>query len=191
MKEFSCNFHVVITGPSGVGKTLVARYLHEILTKKNIESSFIEGDDFHSKNNREKMSNGIPLNDEDRIPWLISLSKWMSKQYKTINIVTCSALKKSYRDILNINYDNSKVIFYQLTLPLDIHIERLKNRKDHFMKLEMLQSQLEILDHSDTLIINNDGTAEETAYKIFKDILIQNKIKDNLKMNFKKYSAQK
>ncbi|MDO5059980.1 MAG: gluconokinase, GntK/IdnK-type, partial [Neisseria sp.] len=90
--------HFVIMGVSGSGKTTAALAL-----QRRFNCEYAEGDDFHTQANRDKMGAGIPLNDDDRAPWLANLRDWMSGQAASgasHSIVTCSALKKAYRDIL-------------------------------------------------------------------------------------------
>lgn len=97
MKTYLPSTHLIISGVSGCGKTSVAQELHKILGWP-----YAEADDFHSPANKEKMAEGHPLTDEDRWPWLRSLRDWMSAQAAEghSTIVTCSALKKVYRDVL-------------------------------------------------------------------------------------------
>ena len=99
---------IIITGVSGSGKTTIGK----ILSKK-IGAYFFDADDYHPLSNINKMAKGIPLSDIDRKPWLDLLSKkiitW-EKKYK-ISILACSALKESYRVLLNVNPNNIKWIF--------------------------------------------------------------------------------
>ena len=91
-------FTFLIMGVAGSGKTTIAQKL-----SKKINASLIERDDYHSKNNIAKMSNGIALNDEDRYDWLIKIKDEILKRQKSQNlIVTCSALKEKYRSILEV-----------------------------------------------------------------------------------------
>lgn len=96
------SIHVVVMGVCGCGKTTVAEAVRDRL-------GFVmaEGDDFHPKANVEKMSHGIPLTDEDRWPWLETISQWMTDQDKQGNstVVSCSALKRSYREVLHKHVD--------------------------------------------------------------------------------------
>src|SRR5688500_8429764 len=88
---------IVVMGVSGSGKSTVAAGLVERLGWE-----FAEGDDFHPRENVEKMRSGLPLDDDDRRPWLRSLADWIGEreQAGTSVVVTCSALKRSYRDVL-------------------------------------------------------------------------------------------
>lgn len=135
--------HFVIMGVCGCGKTTAARSL-----QKNLDGcAYAEGDEFHTQANRDKMGAGIPLTDEDRYPWLGNLRDWMSAQAaggEAYSIVTCSALKKQYRDILR--QAEGKVAFIHLTPPQSVNLERMLSRTGHYMKADMLDSQLEILE---------------------------------------------
>ena len=132
---------IIITGVSGSGKTTIGK----ILSKK-IGAYFFDADDFHSLPNINKMTKGIPLSDIDRKPWLDLLSKkiiaWEKKN--KISILACSALKESYRVILNVNSNNIKWIF--LTGSFNLIRNRLNKRNKHFMRSDLLKSQFEILE---------------------------------------------
>ncbi|PKA66396.1 gluconokinase [Apostasia shenzhenica] len=144
---------IVIMGVSGSGKTSVAKMLSE-----SLNCCFLEADDFHPKANREKMSKGIPLSDEDRIPWLESLHDAIRRHLITGRTVaiTCSALKRSYREILRSadpNYKTGdcvscKVKFFCLVAPVERLAERINKRSEvgeHFMPVSLLESQLALL----------------------------------------------
>lgn len=134
--------HFVIMGICGCGKTTAARAL-----QKYLDCAYAEGDDFHTQENRNKMGAGIPLTDEDRYPWLANLRDWMSEQAdkdETYSIVTCSALKKSYRDMLR--GAKGKVYFIHLAPPVEINRRRMAERQGHYMKANMVDSQLAILE---------------------------------------------
>ena len=89
--------HIVVMGVCGCGKTTVAHAISE-----RLGYAMAEGDDLHPKANVEKMAQGIPLNDEDRLPWLRSVNAWMAEHERRSEstVVSCSALKRSYRGIL-------------------------------------------------------------------------------------------
>jgi len=144
---------IVIMGVSGSGKSTVAQMLAE-----SLGCSFFEADDFHSQANKEKMRNGIPLTDEDRVPWLEALRDAARKQIsngETV-VLTCSALQKRYREILRSAdphykpgvYSNCKVNFICLNAPREVIAERMRRRSEegkHFMPESLLQSQLNLL----------------------------------------------
>ena len=131
-------FTFLIMGVAGSGKTTIAQKL-----SKKINASLIEGDDYHSKNNIDKMSNGIALNDEDRYDWLIKIKDEILKRQKSQNlIVTCSALKEKYRSILNVK--NYYLVY--LKINKETARKRINNRRDHFMPDSLVESQFSILE---------------------------------------------
>jgi beta-N-acetylhexosaminidase len=125
-------------GVSGCGKSL----LGEILAPK-LDLKFIEGDEFHTSENRKKMGAGIPLNDQDRLGWLTKLGDLASTSDRSL-IISCSALKKSYRDLLGAKGGN--LIFVHLHAPREVIEQRIKSRKGHFFDPGLLTSQLETLE---------------------------------------------
>lgn len=137
--------HLVIMGVSASGKTTVAERLAAITG-----FPYAEADDFHPASNKEKMASGHPLTDEDRWPWLRSLADWMVSHAKAgdSSIVTCSALKHSYRDVLREadGVHGGRVLFIELDAPASVLLDRLNNRKGHFMPASLLDSQLDTLE---------------------------------------------
>ena len=138
---------VVLMGPSGCGKSTIAALL-----QREIGCPFIEGDDLHSQQNILKMSSGVPLNDDDRQPWLeriytiILESRTTNTSNKSISIiVTCSALKRSYREILS-RPPNSDLLFVFLNAPRNVLENRVQHRKGHFLPTSLIPSQLEALE---------------------------------------------
>ncbi|MCO6557936.1 MAG: gluconokinase [Bifidobacterium sp.] len=127
--------HIIVMGVSGCGKTTVAQALAD-----KFGFQMAEGDDFHPKVNVEKMSHGIPLNDEDRWPWLKTINQWMRDQdAKGVStVVSCSALKRAYRDVLRQDLD---VLFIHLVGSEDLIGSRMKQRKGHYMPVSLLPSQ--------------------------------------------------
>ncbi|NEG71277.1 AAA family ATPase [Bifidobacterium ramosum] len=126
-------------GVCGCGKTTVAEHLAAELGVK-----YAEADDFHPKANIEKMAAGHPLTDEDRWPWLDALAAWIDQRIAAGEpaVVTCSALKKVYRDRLR----RKGVVFVYMKGTYDEVLARMSGRKGHFMKTSMLQSQFDILE---------------------------------------------
>ena len=159
--------HFVIMGVCGSGKTTAAQALQKQLRG----CPYAEGDDFHTQANRDKMGAGIPLTDADRAPWLESLRDWMDAQAQAgaaYSVVTCSALKHIYRDILR--GAEGRVAFIHLAPPHNVNLRRMTARKGHYMKAGMLDSQLEILEELTAdeygVKIVNDGTPAEAAEAI-------------------------
>ena len=127
-------------GVSGCGKTTLGKALSDFL-----EYFFLEGDAFHSKENIEKMKRGTPLNDYDRIPWLVELNKEILASEKNGVVVACSALKERYRSDLSKGIISEKILWVYLHSDLNTLKKRLEKRT-HFMPVSLLESQLEILE---------------------------------------------
>ena len=127
-------------GVSGCGKTTLGKALADFL-----EYFFLEGDAFHSKENIEKMKRGTPLNDYDRIPWLVDLNKEILESEKTGVVVACSALKERYRSDLSKGIISENILWVYLHSDLNTLRKRLEKRA-HFMPASLLESQLEILE---------------------------------------------
>ena len=134
-------FHIIIMGVSGCGKTTVAEAL-----AARMGVGVADADSFHLKSNKDKMAAGIALNDHDRLPWLKQLRDWMGREDVAghHSVMSCSALKRSYRDILRDALGN--VVHIQLDVDRDTTLERMTNRKGHFMPPSLLDSQLETLE---------------------------------------------
>ena len=135
--------HVVVMGVSATGKTAVGETLAE-----ELGCEFIEGDDLHPRQNTEKMSRGVPLDDEDRWPWLQAIAELVTvKEFEgTSTVVTCSALKRSYRSVLS---DAAPTFFVHLDAPFDVLEERMQQRTKHFMPSALLKSQFDTLEPLD------------------------------------------
>lgn len=132
---------ILMMGVSGSGKTTIGRLLAD-----QLNWPFYEGDDFHPPANIAKMSQGIPLDDADRAPWLAQLGQLMDEliQDGRSAVLTCSALKKEYRDSLRQGRPQLKLVYLQGTFHL-IH-DRLEERSGHYMRAGMLSSQFEALE---------------------------------------------
>jgi len=132
--------HLVFMGVAGSGKTTAARAVQELLGW-----DFAEGDEFHPQANVDKMAAGRPLVDEDRIPWLESLAAWTRERDEagTPTLVSCSALKRSYRDLLRTGGERTS--FVHLVGDKGLLLERMSTR-EHFMPPTLLESQLDTLE---------------------------------------------
>jgi gluconokinase len=132
---------IVLMGVTGCGKTTVGKML-----AKELGWLFYDADDFHPEENVEKMKNGIPLNDEDRVPWLQTLANLIHSGYENQRnmILACSALKKRYRSVLH--HDLHPVKFVYLKGEMDLIRERLEARKGHYMNPVLLKSQFDALE---------------------------------------------
>lgn len=152
---------VVVMGVSGCGKTTVGKLLAD-----KLDLPFYDADDFHPTSNVEKMKNEKPLNDDDRKPWLEELAnqimEWNSEKGA---VLACSALKKSYRQLL-VSKSN-EVQFVYLIGDRDIILRRMNARKDHYMPPELLNSQFDALEEPDNAItFSIDKTPEALVREI-------------------------
>lgn len=160
----------ILMGVSSTGKTSVGTAVAQRLGMK-----LIDGDDLHPRANIQKMASGTPLNDDDRFPWLerINDAAFSLEQKSEKGIIVCSALKKKYRD--QIRQGNADVKFIFLQGSFELVLERMKQRKGHFMKPEMLQSQFNTLevpqaDEPDVIFIDIDGSFDEVVDRCVKAV---------------------
>ena len=129
--------YLVVMGVAGCGKSAVGQHIATLLGLP-----LIEGDDFHPTANVQKMQQGIPLNDEDRIGWLQSLAQALTKQERGA-VLTCSALKASYRVALR--QGNPGLRFVHLAITQAESLRRVAQRADHFYPPSLVQSQFDAL----------------------------------------------
>lgn len=134
--------HVVVMGVSGTGKSTVAQGI-----ASELGLVLAEGDDFHPAANVALMSAGIPLTDDDRAPWLQSLAEWTAQRDAegVSTAVTCSALRRPYRDVLRSALPGSPTYFVHLVGDPDLIRDRMSSR-EHFMPASLLSSQLATLE---------------------------------------------
>jgi gluconokinase len=132
---------LIVMGVSGSGKTTVARMLAD-----RLGWPFLEGDDLHPASNVAKMKSGTPLTDADRLPWLHAIAGWIDARLAAgePGIVTCSALKRAYRDILVGARPNVRLVYLQGDKALIAGW--LAARKGHFMPPALLDSQFATLE---------------------------------------------
>lgn len=127
-------------GVSGCGKTTIGQAL-----AKQLGLPYYDADDFHSLSNIDKMKHGIPLNDEDRMPWLTLLADNIKTwEAQGGAVLSCSALKESYRNLLASK--SNKVTWVYLKGSFELILSRLEHREGHYMKSDLLQSQFETLE---------------------------------------------
>ena len=172
---------IVVGGPAGTGKTTQGE-----LISKYYQCPFIEGDALHPQENIDKMSQGIPLTDEDRWGWLKQLSQVSSikakdlKNITNISVVSCSILKKKYRDFIKKNSVDSLINFRFVFLYTTFEelMNRVENRKGHYMKSDMVKSQYDIMEiPKDEELLQNGGdaitvdTSGKSPEEIFKEII--------------------
>jgi gluconokinase len=131
----------VVMGVAGSGKSLIGATL---ATRLGCE--FVDGDDYHPAENVKRMASGIPLTDADRAEWLHSLASRIAESRKagTRLVVACSALKRSYRDILRSAAPDLQLIFLEGQQRLIA--ERLAGRRGHYMPAALLDSQIATLE---------------------------------------------
>lgn len=143
--------HLVIMGVAGSGKTTVAGILAE-----RLGWALAEADEFHPAQNVAKMAAGTPLTDDDRWPWLEAIAQWVTAQDAAgLNtIVTCSALRRAYRDVLR--GAAGQVRFVHLQGEADLVQDRMAGRAGHFMPTSLLPSQFATLE---PLGADEDGVA--------------------------------
>lgn len=133
--------HLVVMGVAGSGKSTIAAALSQ-----QLGWACAEADEFHPQANIQKMSQGIPLQDEDRWPWLQQIQAWMTTQARAgkSTVLTCSALKQSYRQLLA--QAEGRVLFLHLHGEADLIGQRMQGREGHFMPPTLLPSQLATLE---------------------------------------------
>jgi gluconokinase len=128
-------------GVAGSGKSTIAAAL-----SKQLGWACAEADEFHPQSNIDKMSQGIPLQDGDRWPWLQQIQNWMTEQARAAQstVLTCSALKQSYRQLLS--EAEGRVLFIHLHGEAGLISQRMQGREGHFMPPTLLPSQLATLE---------------------------------------------
>lgn len=131
---------IVVMGVSGCGKTTIGKLLSQ-----RLGLAFYDADDFHSRENIRKMSHGIPLTDEDRMPWLAELAALLKSQEEEGAVLACSALKENYRLLLQEGL-KERIIWIHLEGTQELLQERLEKRAGHFLSAKLLASQLEALE---------------------------------------------
>ncbi len=159
----------VVMGVSGSGKTTVAASLAEAL-----HCQFQEGDDLHPPGNVEKMRSGTPLTDADRLPWLrriaAEIDEWRARGES--GVLTCSALKRSYRDVIVGDRGDVTLIYLRGSREL-IH-ERMAARHEHFMPVALLDSQFATLHEPDAdenaIVVDVDARPAEIVARIVREL---------------------
>ncbi|MBD0342367.1 MAG: gluconokinase [Microcoleus sp. Co-bin12] len=157
----------IVMGVSGSGKTTVGKLLAQ-----SLNWDFSDADDFHPSANIEKMSRGIPLEDADRLPWLLQLQaaidRWLLENKNVV--LACSALKASYRDILCRDQQRMKIVY--LKCSFEVLAARLTSRENHYMKADLLLSQLETLEEPKDAIIIDASQPLELIVRQIKNHLM-------------------
>jgi gluconokinase len=156
---------VIAMGVSGVGKSTVAQGLSAVLGWTHAE-----GDAFHSAANVAKLASGHPLTDEDRWPWLSAIGTWLDEQIDAgrPSVVTCSALRRSYRDVLR--EGRPEVFFLHLVAREGMVADRVSVRTGHYMPASLLHSQYDALEPLEPdepgVVVSVEGTADEVLQRV-------------------------
>jgi gluconokinase len=157
---------VILMGVAGSGKTAVGK---GVATR--LDWLFLDADDFHPAANIEKMKHGIPLNDQDRMPWLQTLRDELRRQLAEGRsvILACSALKKFYRQLLSDNV--SPLSFVLLDVDQDTIRERLQHRSAHFFPKELMQSQFAALEKpKGSIVLDARKPLDEVIQRVIQSI---------------------
>lgn len=156
---------LVVMGVTGSGKTTVGRMLADRLAWV-----YLEADDFHSAANKEKMHRGVPLTEEDRVPWLDAMHAELVKhdeQGKNV-VLACSALRQEYRDRLRVGLETR---FIYLRGSRELIANRLRLRKHHFAGESILDDQFAVLEEPrDALVVDIGKEPEAIVEEILQKI---------------------
>jgi len=158
---------IILFGVSGCGKSTIGTAL-----SKKTGIPFFDADDFHPAENISKMKSGAPLTDEDRLPWLKALNKKLLQEAKKDGaILACSALKESYRVILNKDLTTTPT-WGLLNGSFDFILQRINSREGHFMPTSLLQSQFDTLEIPDyALVLDVQQSVEAIVEEICENRL--------------------
>jgi len=160
---------VVVMGVSGSGKTTIGRLLAE-----RMGWIFADADDYFAPASKEKMAAGVPLTDQDRAPWLLTLNGLLKgwDAAGSNGVLACSALKAKYHETLEAGISLTHVQFIFLDGPKDLIVKRLETRKHEYMNPMLLDSQLATLERpTDAFRIVNDRPPEEIVNHLLEKVL--------------------
>jgi gluconokinase len=153
---------LIVMGVAGCGKTTIGKAL-----ASRLGWDFFDADGYHPPANVAKMAAGIPLDDDDRAPWLAALHELLARTLREGRhpVLACSALKQRYRDTLLAGHSGIRVVY--LRGGYDLILARMSDRTDHYIKPGMLRSQFEALEEpQDALIVDITPTADEIIENI-------------------------
>ncbi|MEI2583466.1 gluconokinase [Scytonema sp. PRP1] len=147
---------ILVMGVSGSGKSTIGQLLAD-----SLHWEFADADSFHSPENIEKMRHGIPLNDLDRMPWLLALQQAIQQclQKNKNMVLACSALKATYRQVLVLDEERVKLVY--LKGAFELIQKRLQTRQSHFMSEKLLKSQFDALEEPSGAITVDVSDAQE------------------------------
>jgi gluconokinase len=160
---------IVVMGVAGSGKTTIGALL-----AGRLDWPYAEADNFHPQSNVDKMAAGHPLTDADRGPWLEAIGRWIDERGAADQpgIVSCSGLKRAYRDMLRDGRPEVRMVFLQGSR--DLIMRRMVARHGHFMKADMLDSQFADLEEpgpdEDVLVVSVEHTPEEIVDQIIAEL---------------------
>lgn len=160
---------LIIAGPSGCGKTTVGAMI-----AGRLHWSFADADSFHPAANIEKMKQGHPLTDADRWPWLEAICAWMDERIAAGEsaVVTCSALRRAYREKLLAGRPEARLVF--LLVDREALVSHLTGRHGHFFPQALLDSQLADLEvphgEENVIVVKPEGRPEDTVARILKEL---------------------
>ena len=154
-----------LVGPAGSGKSTIGKKFNRLKFFK-----YIEGDKFHSKKNIKKMIYGKTLTYRDRKPWLNRINYFLrSKKDKRVNyVVSCSALKKSYRRLLSKNLDNCHLLYLKCS---NKELFVRNSRRNHFFPTSLLNNQIKTFEYSKDLVVIKSNTNVNKVFLITKKTL--------------------
>ena len=158
---------LIVMGVSGVGKSTIAEALNT-----QLHWPYQEGDDLHPPANIDKMKHGVALTDADRAPWLAAVKAWIDGQINAgqPGMITCSALKRAYRDVLVGHRPGVRVLY--LRADADVLRAHLAARTGHFMPPSLLDSQLATLEEpvadENPITVQVDGNVDDTVQAILR-----------------------
>ncbi|KND04366.1 thermoresistant glucokinase family carbohydrate kinase [Spizellomyces punctatus DAOM BR117] len=163
----------IVMGTAGSGKSTIAKALADALAPN---AAYLDADDFHSEENKQKMARGEPLTDEDRWPWLRrcveEIKKQLSQTPSAYIFFACSALKKAYRDFLRqAGSPEHPIRFLYLKGSKELLAKRVASRPHHFFKMQLLDSQFATLEEPDpksepdVVVVSVDGTVQEVLQR--------------------------
>lgn len=157
-------YKIVVMGVSGCGKSTLGEKLSDTLS-----ATFSDADDFHSDEAIQKMSQGTPLTDEDRWPWLRRVGDHMASTSGTI-VMACSALKRAYRDTIRTAFaDADHLVVVYIKGSEALFRDRINDRDDHFMPSDLLRDQFSVLE---------EPSEDETFIAVQADQSIEESVKD-------------
>lgn len=149
---------LTVMGVSGSGKTTVGAALAQ-----RLRVPYADADDFHPPENVAKMSSGTPLDDTDRLPWLRAIGEWLAAHTAGGGVISCSALKRSYRDVLREAAPDQ--LFVHLAGTPEVIARRVAGRPGHFMPTSLVESQFATLEPLDDdehgLVLDVDHPVDE------------------------------